>query len=76
MIRFGPVLDSFKRVKLETPRNPETFCIDEQIVPLTGGMPYKVVIKYKPYPVGPKLFCLADLPGAILSFIHYIAART
>ena len=65
-----------KRTMSEIPRNPENLCIHEQIVPFTGGMPNKVVIKPKPYPVGLKLFCLVDPSGTILNFIPYTGART
>ena len=74
--KFRPVLDSIKHAMAEVPRNPENLCIDEQIVPFTGGMPNKVVIKSKPHPVGLKLYCLADPSGTILSFIPYTGAKT
>ena len=73
--KIRPLLDSMRSAMMHLPRNPENLCIDEQIIPFTGGMPNKV-IKTQPHPVGLKLYCLAEPSGTILNFIPYCGKQT
>ena len=74
--KVRPIMESVRSAMLSVPVPPDNVCIDEQIIPFTGGMPNKVVIKTKPHPVGLKMFCLAAPSGTILNFVPYCGSRT
>ena len=69
-------MDCVRAAMQKLPRNPENVCIDEQIVPFSGGMPNKVVIKSELHPFGLKLYCLADPSGTVLDFVAYSGKTT
>ena len=44
-----PVLNSISECRQKIPCPRDHCCVDEQIIPFSGGMPNKVVIKSKPH---------------------------
>ncbi|XP_033124673.1 piggyBac transposable element-derived protein 3-like [Anneissia japonica] len=68
--KVKPVLDAVRNCCVELPR--EEYCaVDEQMIPFTGRVPAKQVIKSKPNPVGIKNFVLCGKSGRALDFEFY-----
>ncbi|XP_033113148.1 uncharacterized protein LOC117113820 [Anneissia japonica] len=68
--KVKPVLDAVRNRCVELPR--EEYCaVDEQMIPFTGRVPTKQVIKSKPNPVGIKNFVLCGKSGRALDFEFY-----
>ena len=74
--KVRPVLNSISECMQKIPCPPDHCCVDEQIIPFSGGMLNKVVIKSKPQPVGLKLFCLSHPSGTMLNFLPYVGSKT
>ena len=74
--KVRPIMEKVRKCMEQIPCPPDSICVDEQIIPFTGGMPNKVVIKTKPHPVGLKLYCSATPSGTILNFLAYCGSKT
>ena len=70
-----PVVESVRNTCLSLPRE-EYSSVDEQMIPFTGRMPAKQVVKSKPNPVGLKSWVLCGKSGRVLDFEFYQGAGT
>ena len=73
--KIAPVIAAVRKACLQLPRE-EFSSIDEQMIPLTGRMPAKQIMKSKLTPVGIKNWVMCGKSGRVLDFEIHQGART